>query len=235
METSWKRPLLRGAAAGAPFVLVAAPFGALFGVIATEAGLNLAQVMTMSVLVIAGASQVTAIQLMQENAPAVIIVLTSLAVNLRMAMYSAALAPHMGPAPLWQRALASYFLFDQPYAVSHTEFEKDPGQSIGHKMLFFTGSVLPMAPVWYGSTLAGALIGQAIPEAFALDFAVPITFLALVAPALRSLPHVVAALVSTILALGLMWVPYSLGLIIAAVFAMAAGAMTEVALERRKA
>ena len=44
----------------APFILVVASFGLLFGVVATEAGLNLLETMSMTVLVIAGAAQFTA-------------------------------------------------------------------------------------------------------------------------------------------------------------------------------
>ncbi|MFT6271735.1 MAG: putative branched-subunit amino acid permease, partial [Dinoroseobacter sp.] len=84
----------------APFVVVVAPFALVFGVIATEAGLNLAEVMGFTFLVIAGAAQLTALQLMTENAPTVVVLVSALAVNLRMAMYSASLAPHLGNAPL---------------------------------------------------------------------------------------------------------------------------------------
>ena len=64
--------------------------------------------------------------------------------------------------------------------------------------------------------------------------ALPITFLALIAPMLRTPAHVVAALVSIVVSLLAAWVPYSLGLIIAGFVAMIAGARTEVFLERRK-
>ena len=67
----------------------------------------------------------------------------------------------------------------------------------------------------------------------ALDFAVPITFIALFAPALRDLAHLAAAFVSVTVALALAGLPYSLGLMIAATLAMAAGAAVEAALERR--
>jgi hypothetical protein len=67
--------------------------------------------------VIAGASQFAALQLMSENAPTLIVVASALAVNLRMAMYSAALAPHLGPASLKDRALIAYMNVDQSYAL----------------------------------------------------------------------------------------------------------------------
>ena len=76
----------RGFRDGLPFVLVVAPFAVLFGVIATEAGLNIVETMSMSVLVIAGAAQFTALQLLSDNAPTFIAILTALAVNMRMAM-----------------------------------------------------------------------------------------------------------------------------------------------------
>lgn len=94
----------RSAATGLPFVVVMVPFGALFGVIGTEAGLPLAQVMGVSIAVIAGAAQFTAVQVMGDGVPVAVVILSALAVNLRIAMYSASIAPWLGAAPLWQRA-----------------------------------------------------------------------------------------------------------------------------------
>jgi predicted branched-subunit amino acid permease len=116
-KPSIRRAFWQGFRDGAPFLLVVVPFGMLFGALAAEAGWNIAEIMAASILIIAGASQFTMLQLMSENAPTLIVIGTALAVNLRMAMYSAALAPHIGAAPLWQRALAAYFLdMDVPAA-----------------------------------------------------------------------------------------------------------------------
>ncbi|MGS4944425.1 AzlC family ABC transporter permease [Meridianimarinicoccus sp. RP-17] len=228
-----RRAFLRGVRAGAPFILVIAPFGLLFGVVGTEAGLNLAEVMGFTVLVIAGAAQFTAVQLMADNAPTVIVLATALAVNLRMAMYSASLVPHLGAAPLWQRAFAAYGLVDQTYAASILEYDRDPSLSVPARMAYFAGCFLIVSPFWYGATLAGALVGTAIPPAFALDFAIPITFLAMIAPALRTLAHVAAAVVSISATLLLAGMPYGTGLLVAAVLAMATGAGVESMMARR--
>ena len=56
-----------------------------------KCGLDLIETMTMTVLVIAGAAQFTALALLEEQAPTLIVIIAALAVNLRMAMYSAAL------------------------------------------------------------------------------------------------------------------------------------------------
>lgn len=222
-----KSDFWRGVRDSAPFALVVAPFAMVFGVIATEAGLNVAQVMGFSILVIAGASQLAALQLMSENAPTVIVLLTALAVNLRMAMYSAALTPWLGPAPFWQRAVVAYFNIDQTYAVSVARYEAHPQTSVPQRIRYFFGTVAPIAPVWYAMTLVGALVGAAIPPAFGLDFVVPIAFLALVAPMLRTLAHLGAAATSILGALALAWMPYGTGLLLAAAVAMMVGAAIE--------
>jgi len=222
-----KNPYFQGVIAGLPFLLVVAPFGLLFGVVATEAGLPLSQVMGFSVLVIAGASQFTALQLMTENAPIVVILVSALAVNLRMAMYSASFAPHLGPAPVWQRALIAYFNVDQTYALSIQKFEDQPKAPVRWKVLYFFGAATPICPFWYLATWAGAVLGSTIPPEFALDFAVPITFLALVAPALRTVAHLAAALTAVVLSILLAWMPYNLWLLIAAGAAMMVGAEIE--------
>jgi predicted branched-subunit amino acid permease len=216
-----------------PFLLVIIPFGMLFGVLAAEAGWNIVEITAMSVMVIAGASQFTALQLMQENAPTLIVIGTALAVNLRMAMYSASMAPHIGGAPLWQRALAAYFLVDQTYGAAMNRYALTPTMSAPQKVAHFFGCVTPVCGPWYLATWAGAVAGTAIPEALALDFAVPVTFIAIVAPALGSLPHLAAAVVSVAVALALAWMPYNLWLIVAALAAMLTGAAVELWLERR--
>jgi predicted branched-subunit amino acid permease len=218
---------------GIPFLLVVTPFALLFGVVATESGLNLLETMGFSIVVIAGASQFTALQLMNDNAPTLIVILSALAVNLRMAMYSASLTPYVGKAPLWKRAFIAYFMVDQAYAMSIVTYETRPEMSVADRVAYYFGVVTPIVPFWYLFTLIGAMVGQSIPPEMALDFAVPITFIAMIGPMLRTLPHIIAAAVSITLALGFAWVPYNLGLMIAALGAMIAGAQAELWFERK--
>ncbi len=217
----------RGLTTALPFLLILVPFATLFGVVATEAGLSIAQTMGFSVLVIAGAAQFTALQLLQDNAPVLIVLATSLAVNLRMAMYSAALTPHLGDAPLLQRALIAYFNVDQTYVMAQTEYDKRPGMPLSAKAAFFLGVATPVCPPWYLFTWLGAEFGTRIPPELALDFAVPIAFLAIIAPALRTLAHVAAALTSIVMALALAGLPAGTGLILAGIAAMHVGARVE--------
>ena len=222
-----RSPFARGVAAGLPFVIVMVPFGALFGVLGAEAGLPLAQIMAFSMLVIAGASQFAAVHLMQDGMPIAIVVLSGLAVNLRMVMYSAALVPHLGPAPLWQRAVVSYLLVDQTYALAAETYAREGRWSVADKVAYFAGTALPVFPAWVGATWAGAALGARMPEALALDFALPLAFLSLIGPALRTRAHVAAAFVSAAGSVALAWMPWNLGLIVAALAALATGAEVE--------
>ncbi|NOD47997.1 MULTISPECIES: AzlC family ABC transporter permease [unclassified Ruegeria] len=218
---------------GTPFVFVAVPFGLLFGVFATEAGLDIVQTIAFSATVFAGAAQFAALQLLQDQTPTVIVLISALAVNLRVAMYSASLTPYLGSAPLWQRACAAYLIVDQSYACSIVRFEKEPDLTIAQRMAYFFGSVTPITPLWILATIIGAVLGAQIPESWALDFALPITFLAMVGPMMRTLAHVIAALVAIVVALLTVGVPYNLGLLIAGMAGMMAGAQAELMLERR--
>ncbi len=219
---------------GTPFIFVAMPFGTLFGVFATEAGLDIVQTMAFSITVFAGAAQFAALQLLQDNAPTIIILASALAVNLRVAMYSASLTPYLGAAPLWQRACAAYLIVDQSYACSVVRFEKEPRMTVPQRMAYFFGSVTPITPLWMLTTYLGAVLGAQIPESWALDFALPITFLAMVGPMMRTLAHVVAALVAIVVALLTVAVPFNLGLLIAGAAGMVAGAQAELMLEGKK-
>ena len=156
---STKSVYWRGFRDSVPFIIVVLPFALVFGVLATEAGLNLSQVMGFSVVVIAGAAQLTALQLMSENAPTVVILASALAVNLRMAMYSASLTPHIGGAPLWKRAVLAYFTIDQSYACAIVAYEKNPQWQLKEKVSYFLGTASAICPPWYVSTAFGAWLG----------------------------------------------------------------------------
>ncbi|MFT6225555.1 MAG: putative branched-subunit amino acid permease [Paracoccaceae bacterium] len=226
-QTTHKSEYLAGLLSAVPFLFVVSPFSMLFGVVGTEAGLSIAEVAGFSLLVFAGAAQLTAVQLMTDEAPTVIILLTGLALNLRMAMYSASLTPWLGKASLKMRVGLAYLLVDQTYAASLARYEDKPDMALGHRIAFYIGISTPLIIFWNIFTLIGAHIGQGIPPEYALDFAMPIAFLALVVPALRTGAHIAAATVAVIMSLILAGLPFNGGLLIATALAMATGAEIE--------
>jgi predicted branched-subunit amino acid permease len=232
-STITKSAYWKGVRDGAPFILVAGPFATLFGVVATEAGLNLFEVLSFSVVVIAGAAQFTALELMQKEAPTIIVLISALAVTLRVAMYSAALTPYLGNAPLWQRVIISYLLVDQSYALSHAKFDAEPNMSIPERTAYYFGTCTLVMIAWFSFSYLGATVGTLMPANIPLDFALPIAFLSMIAPMIRSLPHLAAATTAIVVSLLCIAVPYSLGLIIAGIAGMAAGSVTEVRMAKK--
>lgn len=223
----------QGVRDGSPFILVIVPFSTLFGVVATEAGLNVFETVAFSFLVIAGAAQFTAVELLRNDAPTIIVLISALAVNLRMAMYSASLVPYLGKATLGQRALVAYFTVDQTYACSIIKYDERRDWTVGQRLVYFFGVAAPICPPWYFFTGVGAMIGTAIPEGLALDFAIPITFLALIGPMMRTRAHVAAGFVSVLAALVFAFLPFNLGLLVAGVLGMMTGAQVELIDARR--
>ncbi len=225
--TTGKSAFLAGFIAGMPFLLVIGPFAVLFGVVAVEAGLDMPQAVGMSVVVIAGSAQLTAVQLLSESAPAWAAMAAALAVNLRMAMYSASLQPHLGSAPLWQRVVVSYLNFDVSYALGIAHFDERPERPTEQKFVYFLGTIALTAPLWVVGTLIGAAAGEALPDSALIDFAMPILFLAIVGPMLKTLAHLAAAVSSAIAAMLLFWLPTGIDLLVAGAIAMAVGAEVE--------
>ncbi len=157
----------------------------------------------------------------------VLVLAAALLVNLRMAIYSAALAPHLGAAPLWKRATAAYLMVDNAYAVAIAEYTRAPERPVAWKMAYYFGGALPVCGAWYAATLVGALTGQAIPDSWSLDLAVPIAFIALLAPLVRNLAQLAAVMTSVVAALALAAMPYNTELLVAAALGMLVGAEVE--------
>ncbi len=170
---------------------------------------------------------------MQDEAPTIIVLISALAVNLRVAMYSAALTPYLGRAPPWQRACAAYLLVDQSYALSHGKFEAETKLSVPQRMAYYFGTCTLVMITWFGCSYLGAALGTALPQNLPLDFALPIAFLSMVAPMMRTVPHLIAAAVALVISLVAVNIPYSLGLIVAGLAGMMAGAQAELWLKGR--
>jgi len=218
------RELLGGAAAVAPLLVGVAPFGVMYGALALRSGIAPGAAMAMSSLVFAGSAQFVLAQLAGAGAPALVLVTTVALVNLRHALYSASVAPALAHLPRRWKAVLAYLLTDEAYAAAIARL--GPGSAPGaHRHWFLFGAGFTLWASWQVSTAAGVLLGASLPASLQLDFALPLTFIAIVVPMIRSRAALAAALVSAAVALaGAGW-PHNLGLLAAAVCGIAAGAL----------
>lgn len=212
-----------GVTAIIPVLLGLLPYALIIGVVAVRVGLTPLQASGMSLLLFAGASQIAAMQLIHDGAPVLIILVTILFVNLRMAMYSASIAPWFATSRQSTRALVSYLLTDQAYMFSLYGFEQH--RSAAGQVAYYLGLALPMWLVWQLGTITGALLGAGLPESWALDFTLPLIFLALLVPAIVDRGTLAAAVVGGVVAVIGHGLPWNLGLIVGALAGIAAGVL----------
>ncbi len=208
-----------------PITVGIAPFGIIAGIAATDAGLGLPEAVGFSVLVLAGAAQLAALDLIGRDAPLLVVIMTALIINLRMLMYSASLAPELAHLPRGRRLLGSYWLTDQTYAVSIVRF-RDTEVATVDRWWFYAGSALPLWVVWQLTTVVGVLVGDAVPAAIPLGFALPLAFISLLVPTVTDRPAVVAAVVAGTVAVVAAPLPANAGMPLAALAGILAGWVT---------
>lgn len=219
------RAFWSGVLAELPLLLGVAPFALIYGVLAVNVGIPPVQAQAMSVLLFAGSAQFLVAQMIAAGTPAVVLVLAIVVVNLRHALYSASLAPYYQRLSRGWKALLAYLLVDEAYAVIITHYEKEGDTPSGR--WFALGVGLALCTTWLCFTAAGVFLGAAVPSSWPLDFALPLTFIALVVPALKDRPSRGAALAAGLAAVALYSLPYKLGILAAALTGIAFGLWLE--------
>jgi predicted branched-subunit amino acid permease len=209
-SVSRRAEFLAGVRAELPLLLGVVPFGMIYGTLARSVGLPVSMAQAMSTVVFAGSAQFVIAQLVGGGAPALVILITAFIVNVRHALYSASMAPYLKRLSWPWKGLLAYLLTDEAYAVAITRY---------------IGAATGPYPHWF-------FLGAQLPAGGALEFALPLTFIALVMPALKDRASVAAAVtagVAVILGGGL---PLKLGLVAAALVGIASGVVVEWAQKR---
>ena len=220
-----KNHFWEGVRAEVPLLRGVFPFGMIYGALALNAGLSNTAAQLMSSIVFAGSAQFVTAQLVHEGAPGLVILLTIAVVNLRHMLYSASLAPFLKDLSMHWKILLSYLLTDEAYAPSIIKCERDGVTPFGHWFVLGAGFALWFN--WQVSTALGIFLGTAIPREWPLDFALPLTFIAMVVPVLKNQAMVAAAASAGIVALLAYGLPYKLGLILAALSGILIGTLLE--------
>ena len=198
---------------GLAIAVAAAPFGVLFGAVAIDNGLTIAEAALMSATLYAGASQLVGVELFNHNVAPWLVVLSIFAVNFRHVLYSAAIAPHIRHFTLRQKAIGFFLLIDPQFA--ETERRADAGVPVGFTWFLVLG--LSVYVPWLVMTVLGGFLGNLIgdPKAIGIDVLLPIYFMGLVL-GFRSranwLPVVIASSAGSILALHFVGSPWHVSL-----------------------
>lgn len=215
-----------------PILLGVIPFGMIFGVLALAAGLPAGVAQAMSAVVFAGSAQFLAVKLIGTGTPALVVILTAFVVNLRHALYSASIAPHLKHLSRLWKGLLAYLLTDEAYVVAITYYQKPAANTPAtpeeeNKHWYFLGAGLALWASWQTSTGVGIFLGTQVPASWSLDFTLALTFIALLVPNIKDRPSAVAALAAGLTAMLAYNLPYKLGLIAAAFVGIMVGTWSE--------
>lgn len=227
-NSTWKE-FYNGIRSELPILLGVFPFGLIYGVLASGAGLNPSIAQAMSSIVFAGSSQFITVQLLSQSVPFGVILLTAIIVNLRHALYSASIAPYIQHLPMRWKCILAYLLTDEAYAVAITRYDAHSTQFSGedNRHWFFLGAGLALWTCWQISTAIGIFVGAQVPAGWSLDFTLSLTFIALVFPNIKDKAGLVTAITAGIVSVLAAGLPLKLGLVVASVVGILVGMWTE--------
>lgn len=220
-----KQEFWNGVRDESPILLGVAPFGLIFGALAISSHLMATAAQAMSSIIFAGSAQFIAAGMMGTGVSGLAIILVVFVINLRHALYSASVAPHVRHlAPGWKFLLA-YLLTDEAYVVTITHYnqESDPA----HKHWYFLGAGLTLWTTWQVSTAIGIFIGAQLPLNWPLGFVLPLTFIALVVPALKDKASVTAAIIAALVGVLTFGFSFKTGLLVATFIGILTGLLVE--------
>ena len=226
-----RQELVAGAREIAPILLGAIPFGFVAGVAAIASGLTPVEGMALSILSFSGIAQLIVCQLIAAGSPVVVTVAAGSVVSLRLMMYSAAVSPHLAHLSTRWRALLAFMMTDQTFATTVKHFSEPGDRSNRHWHVL--GSSVTLYVFWQAAVLVGIALGAQVPTRWSLDFAVVLTFIALLVPAVRTRADLAAAIVAAGVALVAAGLPYRLALVVASIAGIAAGMAIELARKHR--
>lgn len=173
-------------------------FGFVFGLTARAAGLTPVDASAMSIFVFAGASQFAAVGYVASGSSWLAILVLTALINARHFLYSAAIAPYLANERRSTRVLMAHVLTDEAFALSIAHFDRI---GRGDRRGFWVASVLIMFIPWNLASLAGVLVGGAIPDPqrFGLDIIFPAAMAGIAVSLVAGRRELVAALAGVVI------------------------------------
>jgi 4-azaleucine resistance transporter AzlC len=231
---SRRTEILDGLKVTLPFMVGAAPFGIIFGALATSAHLSPFETMALSLFVFSGSAQFVAIALLAVATPAWVIWLVTFILNLRHTLYAATLVGYVRHLSVGWRFVLSAGLTDETFAAMEDRYRRLGVNRNSHWA--YLASILGMYVNWNCWTAIGIAVGSQMSglDDLGLEFAAIATFIGMVVQKLRTPGAQTAAAVAGILAALLAALPYKAGLTIATLVAIAVAVMVEKRVEARR-
>ena len=209
-----------GARAMVPWLAGVTPFGLVIGVSAAQADIPTLAGWLTGPAIYAGSSQVAAIEMLDAGTAPIVVVITALVINLRLILYSGAIAAHWRGTPRWWRAVAAYLLVDPSFAVGIDRYQRPGDGTDAHR--YYLGGAITLWIAWLLAIGAGATLGAQLPAALHLEFVIPLYLVGEIVPKLADRATRRAALTAAAVAVVAISAPLHLGVVLAIVAGLGA-------------
>lgn len=185
---------VRGMLDTLPLSLAVIPWGILTGALAIKTGMTPLQGQLMSLLVFAGAAQLSAMTLLAGSASLGAIYGSTFVISARHLLYSVTFREHVLELPLRWRLAIAFVLTDEMFAVSQDHVHRT-GQ---FSAIYALVSGFTFYLVWNIATLVGIVLGDSLQnlESLGLDFVIIAIFISMTFDQIRRYPVAVAIIVS---------------------------------------
>ena len=210
------------------------PFGLIVGVISVDIGMSMFEAGGASTVIYAGSAQLASYELIGRGAPFLVVLTTALVINLRFAIYSAAIATEFRGERTAVRWLCAYLLTDHTFALTAARRAKEPEAT--NQVAYYLGCTALGWVMWIATTIVGAAVGAAIPASWSLDFTIPLCFVALLAPLIKDRAQLVCALLTGAASLVLLHAPHNSVVILSVIIGIGGASLFDsLSARRRKA
>lgn len=229
-RTSGHSGFVQGMKDCTPTLLGYFSIGFAAGIVEKTAGLSMAEIALLCLLLYAGSAQFILAGMVTASFSIVPVVITILFVNLRHLLFSAALSPYFRHVPPLRSFAIGSLLTDESFGVAAGAAAKQP--FLDEKWMHGLNVTAYLG--WFAANMAGAFFGRWIsnPMAWGMDFALPAMFIGLLVLQISSrgeavLDVAVAVCAAAVVVIVGMTISGSVGIIVATVIGAAFGMVME--------
>jgi predicted branched-subunit amino acid permease len=207
-----------------PMVLGVIPFSLAIGASVGASSMSTGEGLVSGPAILAGAAQLTVVEMLESGAAPLVIVLSALMINLRLLLYSASLAPWFRGEPLRRRLLLAVPVVDQLHFTCAPRFERGDLDA-GARRAYYAGAAAWLATAFCVTQAAAILVGARVPESVGLDVAAPLALAGLLAKSSADGRSIVAATVAAAVTVVGVALPFRSAVLVAAVAGIAGGVL----------
>lgn len=219
---SLRTAAMEGARDITPMMLSVVPFALTIGAVLASSSIGTVEALVSGPLTLAGAAQLTAVQMLEDGVAPFVIIVSALLINARIILYSTAMAPWFRDESLARRLLLAIPLIDQLYFTCSARFERcdlDRRQ----RQAYYAGGAALLVTGWVAAQSVAIVAGARVPDGVGLDIGAPLALAGLLAKSTADRPSRVAAASAAVLVVGCVVLPFHSGVLVSTLVAMVIG------------